>query len=371
MSVKFINHSCIQVEGTLIDPWFSGKIFNNSWDLLQETDFDKIDYDSINQIIISHEHPDHLNFPTLKEISKRLGRKIPIIYRDRQKDILSGPLTKMGYDIKPITPGYTRAMGNQHITFIPEGHDNVVIVNTEEGLIVHQNDCYLSVDKARMIKKACPDIKAWFMQFSLAGHYDDIEKGRQYHLDIFKKYQDIFKPEVSVPFASFVYFCRPENKYLNDHAVSLHDVRSISDYSFRVMAPFESLSDEENTDENIRNWTELFTKEREYIPATTNASIYDVVKKANKFLEGRPRLNMKIYLSVDDEIFIVDFKVGKCSICEYTFNSVAAKLKLADLDFMFSFPWGPDTVNITACFEKYTEDWNTLLLTLDSYYERH
>ena len=70
--VKFINHACIQIFygefSILIDPWFDGKVFNNSWKLLKDTDLKNVDFTNLKYIVFSHEHPDHLNFDTLKKM---------------------------------------------------------------------------------------------------------------------------------------------------------------------------------------------------------------------------------------------------------------------------------------------------------------
>jgi L-ascorbate metabolism protein UlaG (beta-lactamase superfamily) len=44
--VRLINHACFSIERkdslTLMDPWFSGRIFNKSWSLIRETDLQSI-----------------------------------------------------------------------------------------------------------------------------------------------------------------------------------------------------------------------------------------------------------------------------------------------------------------------------------------
>ena len=65
-TIKFINHACIEYTQRntkiLFDPWFKSQVFNNSWSLLRETEITKQKFSDITHILISHEHPDHLNF---------------------------------------------------------------------------------------------------------------------------------------------------------------------------------------------------------------------------------------------------------------------------------------------------------------------
>ena len=41
--INFINHACFKIQvnnySILVDPWFTGKVFNNSWKLLKETTY--------------------------------------------------------------------------------------------------------------------------------------------------------------------------------------------------------------------------------------------------------------------------------------------------------------------------------------------
>ena len=68
--ITFLNHSSFIMDindfSVLVDPWYSGKVFNNSWSLIKDTDDSKIDYDKLRYISISHEHPDHFSLGTLK-----------------------------------------------------------------------------------------------------------------------------------------------------------------------------------------------------------------------------------------------------------------------------------------------------------------
>ena len=72
--IRFINHACfsIELEENLIlfDPWFEQGVFNDSWSLLWGTKLDSLPLEKLTHIFVSHEHPDHLHFPTLKSIIK-------------------------------------------------------------------------------------------------------------------------------------------------------------------------------------------------------------------------------------------------------------------------------------------------------------
>jgi len=73
--ITFINHACFKIDDShgdvLFDPWFSGKVFNNSWSLLRDTEY--IELKNVKYIIITHEHPDHLHWQNRYCLWERLS----------------------------------------------------------------------------------------------------------------------------------------------------------------------------------------------------------------------------------------------------------------------------------------------------------
>ena len=87
-SVKLLSHASVKITvgqtSILTDPWFFGRVFNNGWGLSPEPSLDdlKKDLADVTQIWISHEHPDHLHFPSLKFLCDEVGLSdIPILFQ--------------------------------------------------------------------------------------------------------------------------------------------------------------------------------------------------------------------------------------------------------------------------------------------------
>jgi L-ascorbate metabolism protein UlaG (beta-lactamase superfamily) len=83
MKIRFVSHASFSVEshGTalLCDPWLFGKAFNHGWALLSSPAtilWEKIDY-----VWISHQHPDHLHFPTLKSLAPQHRKRLIMLYQ--------------------------------------------------------------------------------------------------------------------------------------------------------------------------------------------------------------------------------------------------------------------------------------------------
>ena len=80
IKIRYFNHAFLIVEGPnfkfATDPWAIGPAFANGWWLKDNTKVDWLkELNECNFIYISHNHPDHLNYSTLKLCNK----KIPII----------------------------------------------------------------------------------------------------------------------------------------------------------------------------------------------------------------------------------------------------------------------------------------------------
>lgn len=99
MKTTLVSHASVLIEsnGTTIlsDPWFEGTVFNESWALLAKSA--PVDFDHIQYIYISHEHPDHFNFATLKKIPLAQKQKISILYQNHASKRLNKVLEKMGF----------------------------------------------------------------------------------------------------------------------------------------------------------------------------------------------------------------------------------------------------------------------------------
>lgn len=97
-SIKYFNHAFLIIEGRnfkfATDPWAIGPAFNNGWWLDTKTESNWIkEVNSCDFIYISHNHPDHLNYHTLKKVSKK---KIFIIPKF-QDDSIGGLLKKLKF----------------------------------------------------------------------------------------------------------------------------------------------------------------------------------------------------------------------------------------------------------------------------------
>ena len=340
MNIKFLNHASILIDTEdyqiLVDPWFSGRIFNKSWSLLRDTDRSQIDFNKLKYVVVSHEHPDHFHIPTLKEISSKSSNKLKFIFPERENKNVQEFVEKNGMEYVQINEFINEKLEeNFQLTPVRQGDDSALIFQIQGETVFHQNDAYLSDDKVKWIQENFPVIDYWFFQFSLAGFYgnrsnpSEIRKqGTEFHIDCFKKYQSLFAPKVSIPFASFVYFCKEHNDYINDFAVDLKELKLACDDSFRVMFYGDEVSYKkrislEQSNDNIKKWNKCFQRETIITP-TAEISDEQILAAAEKSIKEsqkqhytwRPPPLICLDLYDDERLFVIDYREGRWGFTE-------------------------------------------------------
>ena len=371
--IKLVNHACFSFyhgdAGCLVDPWFEGSIFNNSWKLVSEGGQAP---DNLKYIFISHEHPDHLHWPTL---SKLASSEVTVVLCQRNNDNVEINLKRLGYNVLLLPNQTKHNLDGLTVEFFRSGHDHAIVFEQNGFVMVNQNDCQLQESTARALKDKYPEIDVWWMQFSLAGYYgnlDDKQKlvdAQKQHKNMFSSYQAILQPRISVPFASFVNFCREENKELNDYRVRLEDI--LEDNSgVQILYNGDSLLDsdyEVRNLSNVRKWEESFEASIELETPTSSREEFEEVFR--EFCSKHPAQGQLQFELFDDVGCVLNMAEGSCEFKKPA--APIAKVHLFDLREMFKNPWGADTLNITSCFHVYNEEaWRYLLLAVDSLYTR-
>src|ERR1700757_2714194 len=99
MKIRFVSHASFSVESTgttlLCDPWLFGKAFNEGWALLSPAA--AVPWERINYIWISHQHPDHLHFPTLRSIASEHRKRLIMLYQKHASERIPIVLRGLGY----------------------------------------------------------------------------------------------------------------------------------------------------------------------------------------------------------------------------------------------------------------------------------
>ncbi|MDP3559148.1 MAG: MBL fold metallo-hydrolase, partial [Legionellaceae bacterium] len=185
MKLEFVSHSSMIVttEDSVIwsDPWLFGKAFNDSWSLFPDAHFRNENFNLINYIWISHEHPDHFHIPTLKSLPDFFKATVTVLFQKNNSNKVSDALRKFGYKnivllphqkfvkITPKTTVWNYQVGQM---------DSVLGIISPEKVLLNLNDAEINVYDSKIIKKTLGNIDVLLNQYSIAGYngYADYQK---------------------------------------------------------------------------------------------------------------------------------------------------------------------------------------------------
>lgn len=378
--LTFLNHAgfCVEYGDVclVIDPWVEGDVFNNSWSLLSPTPQKAIDCVArATHVWFSHEHPDHFSPPNVK---KYLSGKRFLFQKTRDKRVVDY-LAKISDDVRELDFGERHQLGDAFgIRVFPFGKlDSYCLIDAGPVTILNLNDCYITNDEEiDFIERQCKNVDVLFFQFSYAIGNTNPDQGAERSRLAKNKISQLlktiarFKPKYTCPFASFVYFSRSDNFYLNDAVNRIDDViDKIKDVTIplcfypgdewivghavdnssaiaRYMADYQRIRPKERKVEPAA-LADILGKIRAYLAKT---------KKDNPlwplFYYRRPR-DFRIRFQVNDIGVAIDFdfRLGASVGMDAAGSAPVCKLESDSLVNLFSFDWGYDTLFIGGRYE--------------------
>ena len=231
----FLNHASFMVETEqnilIVDPWLQGTAFDDGWALVDESTTNEglIHYLELSEkkifIWYSHEHSDHLSMSFLRQARGRFN--IQVIYQKTLDRRVYAFFKKQGLSV--IESNETVNI-NDDLSIkirIHENGDSLCLIKIMDTVLLNINDCVIkNEEEARKIKDILDldDVKIdiLFTQFGYAnwiGNEENTilrEEASVEKLNRIKIQESVFSPKIIIPFASFIYFCKKENFYMND-----------------------------------------------------------------------------------------------------------------------------------------------------------
>jgi UDP-MurNAc hydroxylase len=97
--------------------------------------------------------------------------------------------------------------------------DSLLAVRSGDITVLNVNDCIMNSMAARATAKQLGAVEVLLTQFSFANwignpHDSDVDAPRHKLFEM-ETYIKHFQPKLTIPFASFVYFCHEENRFMN------------------------------------------------------------------------------------------------------------------------------------------------------------
>lgn len=238
MKINFVNHASILIENKnvnlILDPWIEGDAFYNGWMLLSKSKFQIKDFENVTHIWFSHEHPDHFSPFVLNKIPKEIKAKITVLYHHTIDKKVIQYCEKIGFknviELKDdekfeLEDGFT-ILNNEYA----DG-DSWCYIEVDNFTILNVNDCIIrSEEEALIVKEKIGEVDLLMTQFGYAHKIGNVEddnlriQSMNSKLERITNQSKIFNPKYILPFASFVFFCHEENKYMNLKEFRLNNV---------------------------------------------------------------------------------------------------------------------------------------------------
>ncbi len=370
MKITLINHASIYLEEgdfrLLQDPWFSGGVFNDSWKLEYVTP-KLVMHDAIKNathIYISHEHPDHFNFPALKSIYAENKDIVFLIQDLPRKDVLKA--------INSI--GFKNVIQCKHRQFIELGKiriymysifplDSALAVSTDGIVFLNVNDTDMSHYDLRSIKKDIGKVDLLFNQFSFATYNgsSDVKnktsKVKSQILKSFVKEAKFFDAKISVPFASFSIFSQGDNSYLNDYRYDINkfviDSQKAGVNTVKMLPGDEILIDADQG--YLFNGLGFYEKNLSVMPTPENipsSKLEDAFFKSRELLYSVfPKIligfigDMSVYCPDLKTKFLFNFQEGKFLNCPNK-NTYDLEIYSQPFYYSFNYSWGMQSLTI-------------------------
>ena len=400
--LTFINHASYVIETDnsllIVDPWVEGGAFDNGWSLLDKSITNKVLLEYLTNtkkakfIWLSHEHSDHFSVPLLKAL-KKTEVEVQFIFQKTLDRRVAQFIEKMGFGITESNDKLEIVDSELSIATFPyAGGDSYSLTMLNEFSILNINDCVVNDEMgAERVLRNCnrytKNIDLLLTQFGYAnwvGNKDEVQmrkESAQEKLNRISLQVNRLKPKAVIPFASFVYFCDPENFHTNDSQNTPQDVANLFDKKkvlnkLLVLKPWDELDltnpleqDLRERDNNIMHWVKLYSECKPHSVNEGKVSIEEIQESYENFRRqifkqflGVPslleRLNfltpIKLYLHDLNVNVILSYREGM-DIQSGSKSKCDISLSARTLQFILTNEYGANTTHVNGKFERISD----------------
>jgi UDP-MurNAc hydroxylase len=385
LKVRLVSHASLIIETPdcriWTDPWLFGRAFNDSWALLGPVAFEEEWLAGIDYLWISHEHPDHFHLPTLASLPASFCERVTVLFQQNNSDKMFEAFRKLGFPRHRALP-----------------HRQVVALTNETRVYCYQavpmdsalavlagGQCVLDVNDVELNRRDCATIAGdvgqadvVLNQFSIAGYAGLTDRDR--HLPelaarvvdtVIANHRDL-GAGLTVPIASFVYFCRDDNRYVNAYANkpdAVADRLVAEGLGARVMFPGDELTVglAENDAPARARWSgvyaDLDSLAYEGPGHVAREEVEAAFRECSSLLGERyPRWLLRrlgeVTVRVADLGVTLRFNLARGTIVEVA-GSPDVEVNSQPLQLVFARPFGMQTLGVSARLRVYrsTRSW--------------
>jgi len=402
MKITFISQASviIETEDCVIwtDPWLFGTAFNDSWRLFPEPKWDNSLFDKINYVWISHEHPDHFHIPTLKSLPESFKENVVVLFQKNNSTKMPDAFKMLGFKkIKLFHNQRVQSLTSKtKIQITQIGHmDSSLAVISKNKIVLNLNDCEITKKDAKNYIKTLGKINVVLNQFSMAGYNGLVNYEKHLVENAKGKLQDMVDNHISlnahitVPIASYIYFCMNDNKFINYYANTPQDVYSYfkeNNLGCEILSINETLDLNDFVSHNSEKSLEKlisFKGNKKQLKYYDSAKIGEAeIKKA--FIERHNQIKsrfhnvfmtkmkpIKFYIKDINKFLIISLGNGKFEDYEPTNkDDYDIEINSQPLLFTFKFTWGLQTLGVSGRYlikdNFNTWKWYRILTSLNN-----
>lgn len=373
MKLRFVSHASFSVRSRnttlLTDPWLRGRAFNQGWALLSPAA--PVSWPEVNYVWISHQHPDHLNFPTLRSIDPAERGRLEVLYQKHPSLRVPRVLRGMGFakvSELPLNRWIALRDGLEIMCGSVGSMDSWIAIRAEGITVLNLNDCIVTRPHLAHIAKMVGQVTLLLTQFSFANwignHADEKDEAGQKLRDL--RYRvECLKPEFTIPFASFIYFASHENCWMNEFAVTPRRVSEMGLPGVNFMYPGDEWDSELRSfrsEEAVRRYMEDIASPKPVRPTPPPVDAGSIRDAANRMMQtlrsqfGKFLIHRvppeSFYLHDLDQVLVVN-PSGTCEVMPPDETSrLDARFVLCSQMawYAFSYLWGWDAMEVSGMY---------------------
>jgi UDP-MurNAc hydroxylase len=376
MKVRLISHASVVIStsDTAIwtDPWLISKAFNDSWSLWPPPAFDESLLPAIDYLWLSHEHPDHLNFPTLASLPDSFKKRVVILFQNNNPERIFASLKPLGYACFQVLPHRETVKLTPRTSvycFRVGTLDSCLAVSADGATILNANDARLNRDDCERILRDLGPIDTVLNQFSLA--VKDLVVDESKHaiaarsvLESVSAVHQNLGARVTIPFASFMYFSSSDNRRMNAYANTPAKVASFCQERGQEVAILYPGDDYEvgavhDSQPALARFAEADTARNSapyYSPATVSMDqLSRTFRELVEKLRSRYPLMLlnriaPLRIRIPDLDLTAEISIASGTIREVSTDQPDGIIYSQPLHYCFAQPWGMNTLTISGRF---------------------
>jgi L-ascorbate metabolism protein UlaG (beta-lactamase superfamily) len=236
VNVEYISHACLLIDTGDVriatDPWFAGPAYSRQWYVFPKP-VNAAAVETAGVIAISHGHEDHFHPQTLRGLANKNAR---VFYPDSWFGGAKEFIASLGFAnvTEAVSWRKYRLTKDTSITYVANGHDNIMVIKSGGEILVNINDALHSEADATIdffideIKRGWPRIDVLFCGFGGASYFPNMlhVDGKDDHAVAAVREQLLarnfcrvvagLKPRVAIPFAADFALLAPAERWINE-----------------------------------------------------------------------------------------------------------------------------------------------------------